>query len=123
MNGDTMKILELKEYENTKVNENSKQLANTVTFVGVCLNYIAARSGGLNVTEMSSRIDILNKAKKAWDTESRTLILEDKEASLLQTLVQNTKWVVVNEAIVRFSEEIRDMQTYEVNPHSQGKKS
>ena len=70
------------------------------------VNYISREQGGLNVEQQRQRIKILDALEKA----KGTLELEDSDASILQQLVKDTKWLVVNKGIIQFADDVSAMK-------------
>jgi len=96
-----MKTLELKQ---TKLKLNQDGNASYKDLILLCVN--APKQGGFTITEIKSRLQIVDAVEKAGDT----LQLEDTPADLLNEIVSDFKWGSVHADIVQFVEDIQNMK-------------
>ena len=96
-----MKTLELKQ---TKLKLNQDGNASYKDLILLCVN--APKQGGFTITEIKSRLQIVDAVEKAGDN----LQLEDTPADLLNEIVSEFKWGSVHADIVQFVEDIQNMK-------------
>ena len=96
-----MKTLELKQTE-LKINQDGN--ATYKDLILLCVN--APKQGGFSISEIKSRLQIVDAVEKAGDT----LQLEDTPADLLNEIVSDFKWGSVHADIVQFVEDIQNMK-------------
>ena len=96
-----MKTLELKQ---TKLKINQDGNASYKDLILLCVN--APKQGGFSISEIKSRLEIVNAVESA----EGTLNLEDAPTQLLQEIVSEFKWGSVHADIVEFVESIQNMR-------------
>lgn len=96
-----MKTLELKQ---TKLKINQDGNASYKDLILLCVN--APKQGGFTITEIKSRLEIVDAVEKA----DGSLQLENSAAQLLQEIVSEFKWGSVHADIVQFVEDVQNMK-------------
>jgi len=96
-----MKTLELKQTE-LKINQDGN--ASYKDLILLCVN--APKQGGFTITEIKSRLEIVDAVEKA----DGSLQLENSAAQLLQEIVSEFKWGSVHADIVQFVEDVQNMK-------------
>jgi len=92
------------EHKQTKLKLNQDGNASYKDLILLCVN--APKQGGFTITEIKSRLQIVDAVEKAGDT----LQLEDTPADLLNEIVSDFKWGSVHADIVQFVEDIQNMK-------------
>jgi hypothetical protein len=70
---------------------------------------------GMNLTEMQQAVSIIGAVKKADADGADAVYLEEADWAYLQQRVAETKWRMVDPAIVAFGEAIRTAETFDPN--------
>ena len=68
---------------------------------------------GFSIEDMTMRLKILEKAKKAIEDidDAKGLYLEDAEADSLNSYVNSCPWAVIHQDVVSFAEDVKNMET------------
>ncbi len=98
-----MKILKNKTTTISVSNDSAKK----VTFADlakICLNQVP--EGGLNVTEMQGRLDVMKKL----NTSNGEISLENAEAEILKICTKSMTWLMIHDDVVEFVNAVDDMK-------------
>jgi len=91
------------ENKTTTILKSETEFTTFADLTALCINNMP--EGGLDVSEMRNRINVLDKAEKA----NGVLKLEEAESKTLKACVSGMKWRILHKDLIEFIETIENL--------------